>query len=209
MLMNNLIDAITKRRSIREYTIHEVSKETCDEILEAATWAPSAHNAQPWRFSVLAEASTKEALAGAMAKAWIEDLRKNDTPHKLAQKLIKHSIERFTTAPVVVVACVAMAELAMPIEDGRREIERDLALQSLGAAIENLLLTAHSKGLGACWYCAPIFCKNIVKEILHLPTNFEPQALVTIGYPSEIPAPPKRKPSQDVFRIGYWNEKSS
>ena len=207
--MNNLIDAITKRRSIRKYTIHEVSKETCDEILEAATWAPSAHNAQPWRFSVLTEASTKEALAGAMAKAWIEDLRKNDTPHKLARKLIKRSIERFTTAPVVVVACVEMAELAMPIEDGRREIERDLALQSLGAAIENLLLTAHSKGLGACWYCAPIFCKNIVKEILHLPTNFEPQALVTIGYPSEIPATPKRKPSQDIFRIGYWNEKSS
>ena len=207
--MNNLIDAIVKRRSIRKYIAREVSKETCDEILEAATWAPSAHNAQPWRFSVLTEASTKEALAGAMAKAWIEDLRKNDTPHKLARKLIKRSIERFTTAPVVVVACVAMAELAMPIEDAKREIERDLALQSLGAAIENLLLTAHSKGLGACWYCAPIFCKNIVKEILHLPTNFEPQALVTIGYPSEIPATPKRKPSQDIFRIGYWNEKSS
>jgi coenzyme F420-0:L-glutamate ligase/coenzyme F420-1:gamma-L-glutamate ligase len=207
--MNNLIDAITKRRSIRKYTNRKVSKEICDEILEAATWAPSTHNAQPWRFSILAEASTKEALAGAMAKVWIEDLRKNDTPHKLAQKLIKRSIERFTTAPVVVVASVAMAELAKPLEDGRREIERDLALQSLGAAIENLLLAVHSKGLGACWYCAPIFCKSIVKESLHLPMSFEPQALVTIGYPSEIPTAPKRKPSQDIFRIGYWNKKSS
>ena len=207
--MNNLIDAIVKRRSIRKYIAREVSKETCDEILEAATWAPSAHNAQPWRFSVLVDASAKEALAEAMAKAWIEDLRKNDTSHKLAQKLIKRSVERFTTAPVVVIACVAMAESAKPMEKGRREIERALALQSLGAAIENLLLAVHSKGLGACWYCAPIFCKNIVKEILHLPTSFEPQALVTIGYPSKIPTTPKRKPPQDIFRVGYWNEKSS
>jgi coenzyme F420-0:L-glutamate ligase/coenzyme F420-1:gamma-L-glutamate ligase len=208
MLMNNLIDAITKRRSIRKYTTRRVNKETCDEVLEAATWAPSAHNAQPWRFTVIMEASTKEALAGAMGKAWIEDIN-NNTPHKLAQKLVKRSIERFTTAPVVVVACVTMAELPKPNGDDRREIERDLALQGLGAAIENLLLAAHSKGLGACWYCAPIFCKNIVKEILRLPTSFEPQALVTIGYPSKIPRTPKRKPSRDIFRIGYWNEKSN
>jgi coenzyme F420-0:L-glutamate ligase/coenzyme F420-1:gamma-L-glutamate ligase len=207
--MNTLIDAITKRRSIRKYTTRKVSKETCDEILEAATWAPSAHNAQPWRFTVLTEASTKEALAGAMAKAWIEDINKKNTSPEFSQKLVSRSIERFTTAPVVVVACVTMAELPKPVENGRREIERDLALQSLGAAIENLLLATHSKGLGACWYCAPIFCKNIVKEILRLPTSFEPQALVTIGYPSKIPRTPKRKPSQDIFRIGYWNEKSS
>jgi coenzyme F420-0:L-glutamate ligase/coenzyme F420-1:gamma-L-glutamate ligase len=207
--MNDLIDAITKRRSIRKYTTREVSKETCDEILEAAIWAPSAHNARPWRFSVLSEASTKEALAIAMAKSWSEDLSKNSTPHKLAQKLIQRSIERFTTAPVIVVACMVTAELAKPVKDRRREIERDLALQSLGAAIENLLLAVHSKGLGACWYCAPIFCKDVVKEILRLPTSFEPQALVTIGYPSEIPATPKREPFQDIFRIGYWNENSS
>jgi coenzyme F420-0:L-glutamate ligase/coenzyme F420-1:gamma-L-glutamate ligase len=207
--MNTLIDAITKRRSIRKYTTRKVSKETCDEILEAATWAPSAHNAQPWRFTVLTEASTKEALAGAMAKAWIEDINKKNTSPEFSQKLVSRSIERFTTAPVVVVACVTMAELPKPVEDGRREIERDLALQSLGAAIENLLLAAHSKGLGACWYCAPIFCKNIVKEILRLPTSFEPQALVTIGYPSKIPRTPERKPFQDIFRIGYWDEKSS
>jgi coenzyme F420-0:L-glutamate ligase/coenzyme F420-1:gamma-L-glutamate ligase len=198
--MNTLIDAITKRRSIRKYTTRKVSKETCDEILEAATWAPSAHNAQPWRFTVLTEASTKEALAGAMAKAWIEDINKKNTSPEFSQKLVSRSIERFTTAPVVVVACVTMAELPKPVEDGRREIERDLALQSLGAAIENLLLAVHSKGLGACWYCAPIFCKDVVKEILRLPTSFEPQALVTIGYPSEIPATPKREPFQDIFR---------
>jgi coenzyme F420-0:L-glutamate ligase/coenzyme F420-1:gamma-L-glutamate ligase len=202
--MNNLIDAITKRRSIRKYTTRKVSKANCNELLYAAAWAPSAHNAQPWRFTALTEAPTKKALAEAMAKAWIKNLTKNNTSPELAQKLAKRSIERFTTAPVVVIACVTMAESPKNTEDDRREIERDLAIQSLGAAIENLLLATHSKGLGACWYCAPIFCKNIVKEILCLPMSFEPQALVTIGYPSKIPRTPRRKPSQDIFRIGSW-----
>jgi F420 biosynthesis protein FbiB-like protein len=207
--MSWVTDAIKTRRSIRKYSTRQVTKATLDEILEAARWAPSAHNAQPWRFAVLTDSPTKKVLAEAMAKALVEDLIKNKVSAKLAEKLAKRSIERFTRAPVMVVACVTMMEMPKRADDDGQETERDLAIQSLGAAIQNLLLAAHSKGLGACWFCAPNFCKNVVREVLHFPQSFEPQALVTMGYPDEKPEAPERKPFQDIFSLGYWTLRKS
>jgi len=207
--MSCVTDAIKTRRSIRKYSTRKITKKTLNEILEAARWAPSAHNAQPWRFSVLTEASAKKVLAEAMAKAWVKDLIKDDASAELPEKLPARSVERFTSAPVIVVACVTMMEMPKRADDDGQKIERDLAIQSLGAAIQNMLLKAHSKGLGACWFCAPIFCKNAVRKALRFPEDFEPQALITMGYPAEKPKAPTRKPFQDIFRSGYWAEKHS
>ena len=60
-------------------------------------------------------------------------------------------------------------------------------MQSLGAAMQNLLLAAHAKGLGACWFCAPGFCKETVRAVLKIPDEVEPQALIAMGYPAEKP----------------------
>jgi coenzyme F420-0:L-glutamate ligase/coenzyme F420-1:gamma-L-glutamate ligase len=204
--MSSVIDAIKQRRSIRKYSNRRVSKRILNEILDTARWAPSAHNAQPWRFIILADKSSKKNLSQAMAEAWMSDLDEDGVAPQLRKNLFATSNKRFTSAPVVVVACITMADMKIYKDESRQKSERDLAVQSLGAAIQNVLLAAHAKGLGACWFCAPIFCKNVVREVLHFPQSFEPQALVTMGYPDEKPEASERKPFQEIFRSEYWTE---
>jgi coenzyme F420-0:L-glutamate ligase/coenzyme F420-1:gamma-L-glutamate ligase len=207
--MSYVTDAIKKRRSIRKYSSRRVSAEILSEILEAARWAPSAHNAQPWRFIVLINKAVKQDLAKAMANAWIADMIKDGMPMEVRENMIKASVERFTRAPVLVVACLSMEDMVKYVDKPRQKYERDLAVQSLGAAIQNVLLSAHSKNIGACWFCAPTFCKETVRKVLKIPKNVEPQALITIGYAAEKPSAPSRKPFQSYSYLDCWGKKLS
>jgi len=60
-----------------------------------------------------------------------------------------------------------------------------MAVQSVALAAQNLLLMAHAEGLGACWVCAPLFCPDVVRDVLSLPADWEAQGLITMGYPAE------------------------
>ena len=205
--MSHVSDAIKKRRSVRKYLARSVPQEAIEEVLVAAGWAPSAHNAQPWRFIILADRSVKRKLAEAMAESWAADIAEdglNIDPEK-----IKFRVERFATAPVLILACLTMDCMDNFPDEKRQKCERDLAMQSLAAALENMLLAAHSLGLGACWFCAPAFCKETVQEALEIPVEVEPQALIALGFPAEDPpAPPKKQLGDYCFR-NTWGCKFS
>ena len=198
---------IKERRSIRKYAPRPVPIETIREVLEAAGWAPSAHNAQPWRFIVLIDEPSKKELAEAMANAWIMDLIKEGILPEALEEVTKTSIERFTRAPVLIVACLTMKDMIKYADELQQNSERDLAVQSLGAAVQNMLLAAHSKNLGACWFCAPVFCKEAVRRVLKVPEDVEPQALITLGYPAEKPCAPCRKSLENYAFSGFWGKK--
>ena len=104
----------------------------------------------------------------------------------------------------LILACLTMDGLMKFPDKERQQTERDLALESLGAGLQNLLLAAHSLGLGACWYCAPAFCKQTVREILKIPQGVEPSALIILGYPSESPMTPHRKAIRDYCFLDTW-----
>ena len=171
----------------------------------AAGWAPSAHNAQPWRFIVIADAQVKRELAGAMAKTWAADIAKESV--SVEPEIFRLRMERFATAPALIMACLSMDSMAKFSDDEKQGCERDLAVQSVAAALENLLLAAHSMRLGACWFCAPAFCKGTVRQVLGIPAQVEPQALIALGYPAEEPpVPPRKHLSEYCFR-DKWGEK--
>src|SRR3989304_9520161 len=109
--MSCITDMIKERRSIRKYAPRPVPIETIREVLEAAGWAPSAHNAQPWRFIVLIDEPSKKELANAMANAWITDMIKEGILPEAREEVTKTSIERFTRAPVLIVACLTMKDM--------------------------------------------------------------------------------------------------
>jgi nitroreductase len=79
-----------------------------------------------------------------------------------------------------------------------------MSVQSVAAYIQTLLLSTHYYGLGACWVCAPLFCPNVVKKVLGLPRNVEPQAMITIGYADEKPAPLPRKELDEIRFFQFW-----
>jgi F420 biosynthesis protein FbiB-like protein len=202
--MSNLHEVICQRRSIRKYLAKEVPCQTVLKTLEAAGCAPSAHNSQPWRFVVLQDPSVKRELAEKMADAWAADMVKDGLVADEAKRVERR--ERFTNAPVLILACYSMEGLRKFTDSERQRYERDLAVESLGAGMENLLLTAHAAGLGACWFCAPAFCKETVRKALKIPNEVEPAALIILGYPAETPPIPPKKALMDYCYLDVWGK---
>jgi coenzyme F420-0:L-glutamate ligase / coenzyme F420-1:gamma-L-glutamate ligase len=202
--MTDLFEAIRQRRSIRKYLPKPVQKEVVSEVLGAAGWAPSAHNSQPWRFIILQDASIRRKLADAMTDAWAADLAKDDA--KVDAKMREERVKRFADAPVLILACFTMDGLRKFPDSERQLCERDLAVESFGASLQNLLLAAHAKGLGACWFCAPAFCKETVRKVLKIPDVVEPQAFVAMGYPAERPDVPIKKLLEGYCFVDVWGK---
>jgi F420 biosynthesis protein FbiB-like protein len=137
-----------------------------------------------------------------MADAWVKDMQRDGITVESDKRTER--VERFATAPVLVLACLTVVDLRKFPDSERQMCERDLAVQSFGAALQNLLLAAHAKGLGACWFCAPAFCKETVRKILKIPDAVEPQAFVAMGYPAEKPKVPIKKLLEGYCFIDLW-----
>lgn len=172
------------RRSIRRYTDQPVPQEVLHRLLNAAIWAPSAHNRQPWRFVVIESPQSREALAKAMGSKLRADLMADGIPVEALEADVARSYARVTGAPAAIMVCLSMADMDRYPDARRAHAERMMAVQSVAMAVQNLLLAAHSEGLGACWMCAPLFCPDVVGAALNLPADWEAQALITLGYPA-------------------------
>jgi len=185
MELPDLIRLMQSRRSIRRYQPRPIARALLSTLLEAATWAPSAHNRQPWRFAVVESAGVKEQLAAAMATTWQRDLAADGLPAEQIERRIAISTARLTGAAALVIAALSMEEMDHYPDSRRSEAEWTMAVQSTALACQNLLLAAHAAGLGACWMCAPLFVPDVVRNALDLPATWHPQALITLGYPAE------------------------
>jgi coenzyme F420-0:L-glutamate ligase/coenzyme F420-1:gamma-L-glutamate ligase len=180
-----LLNLIKSRRSIRRYLAEPIPQETILRLLEAATWAPSAHNRQPWRFAVLAQPADKERLAAAMgARLRADRTADGDDPADI-ERDVARSYTRLTGAPVMIVVCLSMADMDHYPDPRRAHNEWVMAAQSTAMAAQNLLLLAHAEGLAACWICAPLFVPELVRDTLALPPDWEPLGLITLGQPAE------------------------
>ncbi|HEY3290520.1 MAG TPA: nitroreductase family protein, partial [Anaerolineae bacterium] len=153
-----------------------------NQLLDAAIRAPSPHNRQPWRFAVIT-GDARVALARAMGDQLRQSLMLDNVPSANIEVDVARSYQRVTTAPASILACLTMKDMDHYPDDTRNLLEHAMAVQAVAAAIENMLLRATELEIGACWMCAPLFCQDIVKLILGLPDDWEPQALITLGYP--------------------------
>ncbi len=182
------------RRSVRRYLPKPVARELIDQLIEAAVTAPSAHNRQPWRFAILDQDRHKIALACAMGERLRQDRRGDRDTDADIEADVARSFARITGAATVIVVCLSMEDMDVYPDARRNRNEHQMAVQSTAMAGQNLLLTAHAAGLGACWLCAPMFCPDTVREALNLPAHWEPQGMITIGYPANAGKPFVRKP---------------
>jgi F420 biosynthesis protein FbiB-like protein len=184
-ILSPLLELQLKRRSIRRYSSELVSREVIETLLTAANWAPSAHNRQPWRFAVIETQTQKDLLASAMGIRLRHDLEADGVPEDIIVADTSRSYSRITSAPVLIALCLSMADMDIYSDEGRNHNEYVMAVQSVAMAGQNLLLAVHEAGLGGCWMCAPLFCPDVVSDVLELPDDWQPQALITIGYPAE------------------------
>lgn len=183
---------IEARRSIRAFAPEPVPRATLDALVEAACLAPAPHHSRPWRWVVIDTGAGKQALADGMGTRWRTDLTADGLPDEAIDELVAKSYTKLTSAPALVLGCLTWAGLDRYPDEARRRAEWGMALLSLGAAAENLMLAAADSGLASCWVAAPIFCPEAASNALELPTEWLPQALILIGRPDPGYEPPDR-----------------
>jgi F420 biosynthesis protein FbiB-like protein len=189
------------RRSVRRYLDREVPHAVIEAALEAARWAPSPHNSQPWRFAILRTQASRQKLATALGERWRADLAADGMPKEQIDQLIGRSRERIGGAPLVLILSLTWEDLDVYPDEQRQAAERLMAAQSLGAVAQNVMLTAHSFGVASCWMCAPLFCPDVVREALELPPQVVPQALLTLGYPAVVQPVRERRPLSELVLL--------
>ena len=207
--MDDLLELMKTRRSIRRYKDKDVPDELLEKIMEAGRWAPSGDNGQAWRFIVVRDFETKQALSriategsgrrftaeyftGHMDKRF-EGLKDEKKKARIYQKLCSGEVSSFLVdAPVIIVVCAYLDVWDFPY---------DVAL-----ATQNMQLMAHALGLGTCIVVAPV-CDMIdeveTTKLLKVPHGYKVALPLAVGYPDESPGPRPRWALEDIT---YYEE---
>ena len=173
----NFLELVKTRRSVRRYGGKPVEREKLELCLEAARLAPSACNAQPWRFLVFDDPEKKAELCRAACSG------------------IYRNSGFITAAPVVIAALSTRGKL-LPDLAGRFQ-GKHYPLIDLGIAADHLILQAAELGLGTCW--VGWFNASAVKKLLGLPKGENPIVLIPVGYPeAEKSSPTPRKKPEEI-----------
>lgn len=198
--MNSAHEFLRARRSIRRFEPEPVSDAVIRRILETATFAPSAHHREPWRFAILSGLEGKTRLAEAMGVEFGRDLAAEGLPPEEIQAQVARSRQRLLAAPLVILLCMDASAVNSHPNPRRAAAERTMVVQSVAAAGLQLLLAAHAEGLGGVWVCSPLFVPRAVQESLKLPEAWDPQALFFIGLPNELPKPRGKRRLEEIVK---------
>ena len=193
-----LKDCIYGRRSVRKYSGQHIADDTLEEILDAAMWAPSGVNLQPWYYVVI--------------RSWEQMARFREIMIEVSEKNREHLEERFSNHPEVVDSTLAflrnMGNAPVVVlafrdkPDYSWALQEEGVIQSIAASMENLVLRAYDLGIASCWMTAPVqaqMAETIRDTFARGHGNL--LCVAALGYAKEdlLPQAPKRKP--DKYRL--------
>jgi len=196
------LDIVLTRRSIRIFKSDPIPDNVLMKILESGIRAPTAGGDQQWFFIVVKDEEKRLAIHRLLLEAHkryaIEVLR-NPIPKEKIEKWLHRIREGMYLAPIYIAAYIDLRERLY--RDEFYELEKLWAIQSLSAAIENMILSAHSMGLGSVWLGVPLLMRKEFDGILQPPSGCELQALIALGYPAEEPKLRSRKSLSEVVKF--------
>lgn len=173
----DLQDFLRTRRSIRRFKLDSVPAPVVERILDTATFAPSAHNHQPWRFAVIQTYLAKTTLGKALTDKLQIDMTAEGAPQTDIDSRVKRSLKRIDQAPLIVLLCRDVTVVRKEEPE-----EHTMAVQSVAQAGLQLMLAAHAEGLGSNWVCWPLYAQDATRDALNLPKTWEPQGMIFLGF---------------------------
>jgi coenzyme F420-0:L-glutamate ligase/coenzyme F420-1:gamma-L-glutamate ligase len=174
---------IQARRSIRTFLPEPVPPDVLDALVQAACLAPAPHHSRPWRWAIVDTPEARQRLATGMGARWRHDLAGDGVAATRIDELVDASYRKIIDAPALVLGCLTWDGLDRYPDETRRRAEWGMALLSLGAAVENLMLATADAGYASCWVAAPIFCPEEARDALALPPAWLPHAMILVGRP--------------------------
>jgi nitroreductase len=177
--MADILELIQTRRTIKKFLPKYVSNEMLYKIIDAGRHAPSSGNLQNWKFIVVNDLDLKFKIA----QACYDQLEVAEAANLIVVCAEPEKVERYY---------------------GLRG-ERLYSVQNCAAAIQNMILEAHSLGLGTRWIGA--FEEEEVKSLCDIPENVRPQAIIAVGYAKEVPEKPPKYPLESVIFFNHWRNK--
>jgi len=168
-------EVIDKRHSVRDYQSREVDRPSLERIVHAAAVAPSAKNTQPWRYHV-ATGAVRAEVGEVMAQTTVHLTEYLETIGPEHYEEIARWYSTLGDAPVVI---------GVSMERVESEFDRDEALMSMGASLENLLLAATAEGLAACVVTFSRWVSDDLKRVLRVADDREFVSLVVVGHPHD------------------------
>jgi nitroreductase len=206
----DLFDSIQGRKSIRRFKQTPVPDEDIKKILDAGRRAPSANNTQPWSFIVVKNRTVLKQMADAV-RQMIDRMIPYAESEKQAQRLATYKGNYYTffeNSPVVIAVLMegydagtdrVLAKMGYSPEDIKR-LRPLPGLQSVAAAIENMLLAIHALGYGSCWMTGPLVAQEAFEKLLGFGNERAIAALLPVGVPDENPPERPRKPLEEIMR---------
>lgn len=174
------LNLIKTRRSVRRYSDKSVSNELIEEIINAARFAPSAHNKQPWKFIVTRD------------KQKLSELSESSDYAKF-----------LSSAPVAIIVCADYKNSPQREVDKKHFVEY-FCVQDTSAAIQNILLAAHGLGLGSCWIGD--YDEEQLSNMFDIQMPYYPVGIVSLGFTDKQPTAPKRKALDQVLCYEKFSE---
>ncbi|MBI4317668.1 MAG: nitroreductase family protein [Chloroflexi bacterium] len=195
MAIDEFLDLVRRRRTVRRYLDDPVSDEQIDNIIEAGRWAPSGVNTQPWEFLIVRDRAT----IGDLASLWIADQALTEERDPTFSPSDKQYLKRVPVM-IVVLADTRCRRVYPRLNEETPDV---IFHHSMAAAIQNMHLAAAAQGLGSVWLSVHPYMQGPLRKLLNVPPILDVEVVIPVGHPTREFEGRRRDTARMVHRELY------